>query len=540
MATLKWLRDFLAFRLLPFVLVLGVFWSVWQATALLSAKTTQNADIERERDNFNLTATMIAPLSKSNADGQARGKIKPVRYQFATSTPEPSSGGFVVSTPDAMPSSTPPPSATPVPNLPATAFIAPTFFPAGASDVVEIAGTAVPTPAPLIPRDYELINILLLGSDEEVVDDNTIRTDTMIIVSINTQTKTVAMLGLPRDLFVYVPTPTMTRLNTVYGIGESFGWSGGGFGLLRQTIFYNFGVNVHYYAKVNFSGFETIIDTLGGIEMVVDCDYQNYYPVDDIDLTRPIEENYYMRTLPIGYYKFDGFDALWYARIRNLTDDFDRVRRQQLMLRAIFRAGVQSGTINNLPTLWGELTEVVETDIPFDVVLGLIPIALQIDPLQVEDFRLIRTYHTTPWQPTSGALAGQAVQVLNYEPIRDLLVDFYQPPTSSQIDAQSARVAVYNGTENENWDIVAAEVLRNNGINAVALGTSPNGVLTNTLLDQVGEDKGSPVPTMLKALNLTGRDVTVLPNASREYDYELIVGENFQSCTSNVLPIENP
>lgn len=519
MKVFKRLANFFAFRALPILLVVGIVWTTWQTIVLATAKISQDANMPASQADYALTATAIAPKSKQ---GIRRNRL-----------PINDTKQFVTNTPDALPTATPEaPAALP------TAFVVPTFFPAGASQETSIAGTAVPTPVPPVPRDYELVNILLLGSDEEVVEDNTVRTDTMIVVSINTQTKTVAMLGLPRDLFVYVPTPTMTRLNTVYGIGESFGWSGGGFGLLRQVIFYNFGINVHYYAKVSFSGFETIIDTLGGVNMVVDCAYQNYYPVEDFDPSRPIAENYYMRTLPIGYYKFNGFDALWYARIRNLTDDFDRVRRQQLLLRAMFRAGLQSGVLNNLPTLWGELTQVVETNVPFDVVLGLLPIALQLDPLQIEDFRMIRTYHTTPWQPTSGALAGQAVQLPNYAPLRELLVDFYQPPTASQLASRGASVAVYNASSNENWDIVAAEVLRNLGVNAIALGGAPDGNLPISLmLDKSGEDKGSPLPRMLKALNLSSANVRVEPSASRAYDYELYVGENFNPCTSTVLPI---
>ena len=71
------------------------------------------------------------------------------------------------------------------------------------------------------------------------------------------------MLSLPRDLLVYIPSGRMGRLNTAYGIGENLSWDpGGGFGLLRQTLFYNFGINVHYHARVNFSGFEAVIDRL--------------------------------------------------------------------------------------------------------------------------------------------------------------------------------------------------------------------------------------------------------------------------------------
>ena len=540
---MKRLVRWILFGFIPFTLVLATLWSGWQLIQANTMRSTSMQLIEGRRDAYSATATALA--AGQDSSGLA-GQVQWVA-QFATNTPVASGGGASgfgsTNTPIAPVNIA---TATPVPNdnnnavpVATTPFAVPTFFPAQAAEVAQIAGTAVPTPVPLIPRDYELVNILLLGSDEELVTDNSVRTDTMIIVSINTQTRTVSMLSLPRDLFVYIPTPTMTRLNTVYGIGESFGWDGGGFGLLRQTIFYNFGINVHYYAKVNFSGFTQIIDTLGGVEIAVTCTYQDYYPVEDFDPSRPIEENYEMRTLPIGFYQMDGFDALWYARTRNLTTDFDRGRRQQQVLRAILRAARANGQIGNVPTLWEQLTQVVETNIPFDLMLGLLPIALDINPDTLETFVFIRTYHTTPWQPTEGPYAGQAVQLPNYEPIRDLLVDFYQPPTTSQIALGQSRIAVYNGTTNEAWDRVAVEHLVENGLLSYAAGNAERLDVTETqIIDYVGESKGSPVPDLLRALNANPSNVRVEPNPNRSVDYAVILGSNYNSCDAPVLGIE--
>jgi len=522
MRLLRWIF----WGLMPALLILATLWSAWLTLDAMSQSQDMMDKIESRRDAYVATATALAP-----ADGEAAlWRVA----QFATNTP--------IAT--AAPTQTieAPVQASPTSQMPsqaATPFVAPTFFPAPAAVVAEISGTAVPTPVPIIPRNYELVNIVLLGSDEEVSEDTTIRTDTIIIVSINTQTRTVSMLSLPRDLFVYVPTPTMARLNTVYGIGESFGWSGGGFGLLREVIFYNFGINVHYYAKVNFSGFETIIDTLGGVDLAVDCTYQDYYPVEDFDISRPIEENYKLRTLPVGYYRMNGFDALWYARTRRLTTDFDRGRRQQQLLRAIFRAARSNGQLANLPQLWGEITQVVKTNIPFDVVLGLLPIGLEVDPNTIENFVLVRTYHTTPWQPPTGPYAGQFVQLPNYEPIRDLLVDFYQPPTDSQIALGKARITVYNGTTHADWDKVAAERLASEGFTAVAGGLAERTDHVDTqIIDYVGDSKGSPIAKLLGVLNSSPSSVSVQPDPNRTTDYAIILGANYNSCDAPVMGID--
>ena len=522
------LRAFVWLVLL--ILALATLWTLWRVVQTMQVRGDQIGRIEDRAELYASTATALAQTPLASAYDLPADKLSQVMLvrQFATNTPEAS-----------LPSATPSPTEFSLPAQSATPIALPTFVRPQGSDLETIAGTAVPTQVPLIPRDYELVNILLIGSDEELVQDNTVRTDTMIVVSVNTQTGTVAMLSLPRDLFVYVPTPTMQRLNTVYGIGQAFGWPGGGFGLLRQVIFYNFGFQVHYYAKVNFSGFEAIIDRLGGVQLAVDCTYQDYYPVEDFDPARPIEENYKLRTLPVGYYLMNGFDALWYARTRNLSTDFDRGRRQQQLLRAIYRAARDQGLISTLPSLWSEITQVVETDIPFDVMLGLIPVALNLDPASIENFLMIRTYHTIPWQPPTGALAGQAVQLPAYEPIRQLLTDFYTPPTENQLAVSQARIAVDNASGNADWDRVAAERLYLRGLNAYAAGPWFGGDLRDSfIVDQVGEEKGSLVGLISSQLNIPASSLQVQPDPNRSEDYRVVIGGTYNSCPpGSVLPV---
>jgi LCP family protein required for cell wall assembly len=532
----RWHRrlvEFLVFGVLPAVLVLAILWTLVQLVSVSMAEAQAASSLQERRGAYEQTATALATY----LGGAAVESNAQLVAQFVTNTPQAgqSDGVFATNTPMVTPA---PPSATPQPDAqsagPATPFVAPTFFPAPAAEIPMIAGTAVPTPVPLIARNYELVNIMLLGGDDELATDGSVRTDTMIIVSINTQTRTVSMLSLPRDLFVYIPTPTMARLNTVYGIGESFGWQGGGWGLLRETIFYNFGINVHYYIKANFTGFETIIDTLGGVEIAVDCAYEDYYPKAVIDPSLPVEQNYELRTLEPGYYRFDGFDALWYTRTRRVADDFDRGRRQQQMLRAIFRAARDQGLVNSVPQLWGEVTQVVETNVPFDVMLGLLPIAVDVDPAQIANYTMKRLYHTTPWQPSEGPYAGQFVQLPVYDTIQQLLTEFYLPPTSNRVVTTNARVVVYNGTGRDGMDRVAAEKLRDAGIVAIAAG-SVDPVETTSVVDRVGDDKGSLTPAILTALNQRSGAAAVQPDPSRAEDYTIVLGADYNSCTANIV-----
>lgn len=517
------------------LLIIGIILSLIQVVNAFRGNLDQDNQTESRQLDYQGTATAIAtPLDDADS-----GYFH--FAQFATNTPLADNSGeglFPTNTP-AQEVTSLPPTATEAPAQ-STPIALPTFFGISDSDLEMIAGTAVPPRASVVPRDDELVNIVLLGSDGDIVGDNTTRTDTIVIVSVNTRTQTVSMLNLPRDVFVYVPTPTMARINTVYGIGESLGWTGGGFGLLRETIFYNFGIQVHYHAFVEISGLVEIIDTVNGIDVAVDCAYQDPPLIDaDVpaDAIGPDDNNVYI--LPVGYYHFTGREAMWYARSRGNSDAFDRGRRHIQLLEAIFRAGRDNGQIEQIPSLWSELTEVVDTDITLDVVLGLLPVAVNLDSSRIERFNLVRTYHTTPWTPSEGAYTGQNVHLLNAQPVYELLTDFYTPPPASRLSLAGATIAVYNGTTRSNLDIVATERLRNAGLNAVAYGQAEEtGVMNTTLIDYAAQSRGSAAPIITSELNISNEQVSTSPDPNREFDYVVVVGDTYNSCAGTVLPVE--
>ena len=503
--------------LLLAALLIALGWTLLQVIALANDARGKNARQESRRSAYRATATAMRLDEPGQPVGAAQG--------FTLLQDAPTRPG-IIPTPGPLPSVTPE-SAIDLPQL-----LAPRQ-PAATS----LAGTQVPQPAPKIHRQHSLVNILLLGSDNELTEDDFVRTDTMIVASLNLDTGTSALLSLPRDLFVFMPHGNMGRLNTAFGIGELRNWQpDGGFGLLRQTLYYNFGINVHYHALVDFSGFEALIDRLGGVDIAVDCDYQDYYPVaGGAESDETIR--YELRTLPVGYYKFDGFDALWYARTRRRTSDFDRGRRQQLLLRAMWRAARQQGLLATIPALWTDLTELVATDIPFDLALRLLPHLLSLELDTVEHFTFQRMVHTSNWTAPDGA----QVLIPQRDAVHRLMQDFYTPPSSYQIALTGPSIAVYNASGNADWDIVAAERLRWDGFNALALGEMESGqiVASNQVIDQVATQKGSPVPRLLNALNMSAEQVQIDARADRDYDYIVIIGRDYQPCTFGVLPLES-
>lgn len=598
-----WLLSLLFFRLVPLVLVAGIIWSGARVVGAVARQFDERASIHGRSAAFASTATaMVTPTFTQSPEPtpepptptpshtvQFRPSSTPTAtvtipppsntpeptftpaptttpaavsvMQFATNTlvpvifatNTPVSGGAAPPQPPSvtpLPSDTPPPTEaptlTPSPEPP-TATGAPTnaplptaFFATNPEEGLVSRGTAVPTVVPLVPRNYDLVNILLLGGDDGLTDDNFNRTDVMIIVSINRDTGTVSMLSLPRDLFVWIPSGQMNRLNVAFALGDNIGWTGGGFGLIRQTILYNLGINVHYYARVDFEGFSEIIDTLGGVNVAVDCAYQDYaligaeVPGDAIEAS---DDGLW--TLPVGYYHMSGDEALWYVRTRRSSEDFDRGRRQQQVIRAMWRqirAGGQL-TLSNLPNLWNLATSLVQTDMRLDDIIGLLPLALSIDVNRIENYTLIRTYHTTPWQTPE----SDFVQLPNYDALRPLLEEFYRPPPQSRLVVVGASIAVYNGTDNTNWDRVAADRLDWEGFQAMSMGAADRTDYAETvLIDRTGQQKASSLNAIARLLNVRQENIIFDPDPDREADFEVILGANYNSCDAPVQAVTTP
>ncbi len=404
----------------------------------------------------------------------------------------------------------------------------------------EPQGTAIPTAMPrFIPRDenntaYNVFNILLIGHDSESLQvDNVFRTDTMIVVHINLDTGTVSMMSLPRDLLVWVSEWGMQRLNLVWGRGEAVGWTDGGWGLLRQTVLYNFGIELHYYAMVDFTGFKTIIDTVGGVTIPVDCPIQDYLWTGEYDSNNePIFE---LTTLPIGVHDMNSRVALWYARSRKSSTDFDRGRRQQQILRAIWGKSKDLGLITQLPTLWDSMGEVVETNVPLTLMVELAPLALSIEPNAIENHFFLLGLHTVSWTTP----AGDGVQIPNPDQsMLGLIEKFLSPPTENVLVSDAANIQIYDGSgQDAQWDTVAADRLLWEGLLAQPMGTNGEVVPETLIYDYVGEDKGSSLDKLIEILNINPANYILEPDPNRTSDYKIVLGETYNSCIGRQVEV---
>lgn len=455
-----------------------------------------------------------------------------------THTPTPTATLTLTATATFTPTETPSPTVTTAPfeGLPPTptVYYPPEFTP-------EPQPTGIPTAMPrLLPRapdgsSYNVINIVLLGHDNESLKvDNVFRTDTMIVVNINLTTNTVSMLSLPRDLLVWISGWGMQRLNLAWGRGEAVGWTDGGWGLFRQTVLYNFGIELHYYALVDFSGFKAIIDALDGVTVAVDCPIQDYLWTGEYDAQgEPIFE---LTTLGVGVHTLNSREALWYARSRRNSSDFDRGRRQQQILRAIWAEGRDLGLITQLPNLWDDLNSLVQTNVPLSVMVELAPLALQLQPNQIENHFFRIGIETSPFSLSD----GENVQVPNGAMIT-LVQNFLTPPTENRVIADAAQIEIYDASgAHAQWDVVAADRLVWEGILAQPQGEADSPQAHTTVVDYTGATKGSSLEALVRVLNVRPEDVLIEPDPNRTVDFKVILGADYNSCVDRqVQAVEN-
>ena len=184
-------------------------------------------------------------------------------------------------------------------------------------------------------ENQNMIHILLIGEDARP-GENRGRSDAMLLCSIDTAAKKLTVTSFLRDLYVTIPGFTDYKLNSAYA------W--GGMKLLSETILLNFGLEIDACFAVDFRAFETVIDSLGGV---------------DIFLTD--EEAAYL-SCPQGMTRLDGSKALMYARIRSIGQgDFGRTDRQRKLLQVMIERCKTMGT-GQLHALLDELLPLVQTN----------------------------------------------------------------------------------------------------------------------------------------------------------------------------------
>jgi len=365
-----------------------------------------------------------------------------------------------------------------------------------------------PAEANLVPSDFasRYVNIILLGSDKRT-DEATWRTDTMIVVSVDTERKVVRLLSIPRDLWVNIPGHGNDRINTADMWGE-LAQEGSGPELVKQTIKANLGIPIHYYVRADFDGFIEIIDAMGGVEVDVEC------ALTDIELEPGIQH-------------MDGELALLYARSRITTNDFDRSRRQRKLLMALWGKARSSDIITKIPALWMAMAGTFDTDMPLNQVLSLGYLGVQLKP------NYIFSQSIGPWQVQNWTTSeGYEVLLPLDDEIQEMLDGFYGPIDFDFLQrVGETQIQVFNGSWRDQAARLAATSLSWMGFQVSEVGTADRQDYAESQVIILNAEQDI-AELAAQTLDLLPSSLRQEPDPASPVNIRVILGADYDPCAN--------
>ena len=374
--------------------------------------------------------------------------------------------------------------------------------------------------------------ILLMGIDkrEGMEQERAFRTDTMMLITIDTVGKKLGMLSIPRDLWVNIPGfEARDRINTANFKGDAFRLPGGGPNHAMETIAVNLGIQVDNYIRINFTAFETLIDEINGIDVDVpqDIDDPRYpdccYGYDPLYISR-------------GVTHMDGTLALKYARTRaTYGGDFDRAARQQQVLIAvrdkILNMKMLPQIVTRAPKLYSTLSDSYDTDLTLEQLVDLIGLVNDIDRDSIDSAVINADYLMNEFTTSEGA----QVVLLDSQAFRKLREQmFYKPApyTKSTIDTnilaldEIATIEIQNGSARDGIANMTSEYLTEQGFSVVSVGNADQFNYQNTI---IYDYSGSYYTTrwLAEHFKVQPTHIIDISDPNSPVDVRIIIGQDF-------------
>jgi LCP family protein required for cell wall assembly len=240
----------------------------------------------------------------------------------------------------------------------------------------------------------------VLGIDRSFENTAIGRSDTNILLSINTLSGEVKGISIPRDLWVKIPNYGENRINAAHYFGEGEA-PGNGVILAMDTLEFNFQIRPDYYIRIQLEKFPQVIDSLGGIDITLTETTAGYAP---------------------GTHHLDGTQALAFVRNRSGTDDFFRMAQGQIFLKAFLQKLLRPSGWVQIPNLIIASLEVIDTNIPIWQQPRLLVAVLRASQNKFELTAISREM-VTPWVTDAGA----QVLLPRWELIRPLFNRTFSP-----------------------------------------------------------------------------------------------------------------
>jgi len=266
------------------------------------------------------------------------------------------------------------------------------------------------------------MNFLLLGSDSRGASTGSIanlsgqRSDTIVIVHVPADRQTLSVMSIPRDTWLEIPGHGEAKINAALSFG--------GVPLAVQTVEGLLGSRIDHVAVVDFAGFAALTDALGGV-----------------DIDNPIAFDAYHlegHTFPQGVQHLDGTEALAFARERYaFTDgDFQRVRNQQLLIRALL-SGLMQKSVLASPATMGGVVEAVSPNLAIDEELSatdLVGLGMELREVREGDV----SFFTIPTIGTGTSADGQSIVNLDWDALPALQEAYRSDSLSGVVPALQA------------------------------------------------------------------------------------------------------
>lgn len=347
----------------------------------------------------------------------------------------------------------------------------------------------------LNPFRKSKLNVLVAGYDSSI--NGPPRADTIIVASINLNTNKIGLLFIPRDTRVQINGHGYNRINAAHAYG--------GIELLNETVEDFLNIKLDYYLETDFQGFEEIIDLIGGIDIHISK------PLRYVDKAGGVNIN-----LPAGDVHLDGEKALQYVRYRgDKLGDIGRVSRQQKFIEAVMKKATSSKLILNLPSIYSEVMNSVNTNIPIKDVTPFAKLAKRVDlnKLKIE---------MAPGRPEY--INGASYWIADEEGLEIMVNNLIR--SKEYIQNDQYYVTILNGNGISGLATEVGEELEKYGFNIEDISNADNFDYQETIIYY---KSGNKVRAEGLQEVLGGK---LEESEEIEVDFQVILGENF---TDNVI-----
>lgn len=361
------------------------------------------------------------------------------------------------------------------------------FFSTFSSTLSRLAGSSDKA---LTGEESDRVNFLLLGVGGAGHDGPQLA-DTIIFGSFKPSSHELGMLSIPRDLYVEIPGYNSGKINHANAYGENSG-DGEGLALASDVVSTVVGEPIHYTVRVDFDGFETLIDELGGIDVYVDQSFTDYeYPEYEGSPT------YKTISFTQGWQKMDGATALEFARSRKGSNgegsDFARGARQQKIILAVKDKALSLGVLLNpakLTKLLATLNNHIDTNLSFWEMVKLAKYAPNVDTKAIT----MQVLDTSADSPLYACTTCEAYLIFpkadDWSDIHEIADTMFVSTGATSTQATSAalpslptvRVEVQNGTAISGLAYQTAQRLYGSSFDVVTIGNASQRTYAQTTI----------------------------------------------------------